>query len=188
MFLSNSVLFSLLVDSRTKHKREKRLGFISLSQCNLRKSLKSNHNFRIQYSRWHTQEITTFKMTDGDFSRAYWSRTIVYEGIWGNLTIYRNDLTMAQFVFLSVARNFPRNFARYSLRYCRNWKWQQISILNTFIGYDLKEVASKMFNTLRLWNHSTETSRSARGFEHFDVFQTSSIFEHISRNFYKICT
>ena len=59
-------------------------------------------------------------MTDGDFSRAYWSRTIVYEGIWGNLTIYRNDLAMAQFVFLSVERNFPRNFARYSLRYCRN--------------------------------------------------------------------
>lgn len=76
-------------------------------------------------------------MTDCDFSRAYWSRTIIDGGIWRNLTIYRNDVTMAQFVFLSVVRNFPRNFARYRLCYCRNWKWQQISILNTFIGYDL---------------------------------------------------
>lgn len=50
---------------------------------------------------------------------------------------------MAQFVFLSVARNFPRNFARYRLCYCRNWKWQQISILNTFIGYDLSKWRQK---------------------------------------------
>lgn len=64
-------------------------------------------------------------------------------GIWGNLTKYRNDVTMAQFVFLSVARNFPRNFARYRLCYCRNWKWQQISILNTFIGYDLSKWRQK---------------------------------------------
>lgn len=56
---------------------------------------------------------------------------------------YRNDVTMAQFVFLSIARNFPRNFARYRLCYCRNWKWQQIYIHNTFIGYDLSKWRKK---------------------------------------------
>ena len=48
-------------------------------------------------------------------------RELLSMGDMGELDyIYRNDVTMAQFVFLSVARNFPRNAARYRLCYCRN--------------------------------------------------------------------